>query len=114
MELLEPNLQDRMRALGTAAIVAVVCAGCAVPPHGEPTGERRVSFACSNGEEVEMRFFPAQGVAVLVRNARTIELQQQPAASGFVYSNGPNTVRGKGKELTVEIGRMVPFQCYAR
>ncbi len=60
-----------------------------------------------------MRFFPAQGIGVLVRNGMPIELQQQPAASGFLYSNGPNTVRGKGSEMTVEIGRMVPFTCKA-
>ncbi len=61
-----------------------------------------------------MRFFPKQGVGVLVRNGRPMELQQQPAASGFVYGNGPTTVRGKGDELTMEIGRMVPIRCQAR
>ena len=60
-----------------------------------------------------MRFFPRQGVAVLVRHGMPIELQQQPSGSGFVYSNGPNTVRGKGDEITIEIGRMVPLACKA-
>jgi membrane-bound inhibitor of C-type lysozyme len=55
------------------------------------------------------------GVEIACRNVQSnaIELQQMPSASGFVYSNGPNTVRGKGNELTVEIGRMVPIQCVA-
>ncbi len=75
--------------------------------------ERHVRFVCDNKESVELRFFPQQGVAVLVRHGRTIELQQQKAASGFVYSNGPNTVRGKGDEITVEVGRMVPLRCTA-
>ena len=66
------------------------------------------------GESLSVRFLPAQGVAVLVRNGKTIELQQQPSGSGFIYSNGPNTIRGKGNDLTVEIGRMVPIQCKAR
>jgi hypothetical protein len=61
-----------------------------------------------------MRFLPAQGVGVLVRNGKPMELQQRPAASGFLYSNGPNTVRGKGDEIMVEIGRMVPLKCTAR
>ena len=47
-------------------------------------------------------------------HCKTIELQQQPSGSGFIYSNGPNTIRGKGNDLTVEIGRMVPIQCKAR
>lgn len=72
-----------------------------------------MQFKCSNGEQIEVRFFPAQGVGVLVRGGNAIELQQMPSASGYVYSNGPNTVRGKGNELTVEVGRMVPIQCVA-
>ncbi len=91
-------------------------AGCAAPPPpqwGEPTGERRVRYVCDNREDIEMRFFPLQGVGVLVRHGKTVELQQLPAASGFLYSNGPITVRGKGDDLTVEIGRMVPIQCRA-
>jgi cholesterol transport system auxiliary component len=78
---------------------------------GEPTGERRVSYRCDNGERIEMRFFPLQGVGVLLRNGNTMELQQEPAATGFRYINGPSTVYGKGDELRLEIGRMVPIQC---
>ncbi|ALO47530.1 ABC-type transport auxiliary lipoprotein family protein [Pseudohongiella spirulinae] len=80
---------------------------------GESTAERRVSFSCDDNRDIELRFFPMQGVAVLVRNGNTIELQQEPSASGFRYSNGPNTVVGKGDELTLEIGRMAPIHCHA-
>lgn len=99
------------------ACAALLMAGCAVPsasePDSEPTGERRVDFRCANGETVQLRFFPQQGVAVLVRGGSMVELQQQPAASGFVYANGPTTVRGKGDDLILEIGRMVPIRCRA-
>lgn len=78
---------------------------------GEPTAQRRVSFVCDNDQRIEVRFFPLQGVAVLVRGGNTIELQQEPAASGFRYSNGTNTILGKGDELRLEIGRMVPINC---
>ncbi len=61
-----------------------------------------------------MRFIPERNVAVLLRNGDAVELPQRPSGSGFVYSNGPNTIRGKGRELKVEIGRMVPIQCQAR
>jgi membrane-bound inhibitor of C-type lysozyme len=93
---------------------ALLLAGCTVTAGStESVALRVVQFKCSNGEQIEMRFFPARGVGVLVRGGNAIELQQMPSASGFVYSNGPNTVRGKGNELTVEIGRMVPIQCVA-
>lgn len=80
----------------------------------EAAGERRVSFVCGNGDNVEMRFFPLRREAVLVRHGEAIKLQQQPSGSGFIYSNGPNTVRGKGEEIMIEIGRMVPIKCQAR
>lgn len=73
----------------------------------------RVRFHCDNGEHVEMRFFPAREMAVLLRHGTSVELRQQPSGSGFIYSNGPNTVRGKGREITVEIGRMAPIRCEA-
>ncbi len=73
--------------------------------------DRKVAFSCTNGQSLSVRFFPAQGVAVLVRNGQTIELQQQSTGSRFGYSNGANRIRGKGNDLTVEIGCMVPMQC---
>ena len=95
-------------------ILSLSLASCArpVPPTAEAP-MNRVAFHCNNGEDIEVRFFPQQGVAVLVRNGKTMELQQQPSGSGFRYSNGPNTIRGKGNQLSVEIGRMVPLQCEA-
>lgn len=94
------------------SMMVILAAGCA-STQGQSTGERRVTFDCSQGEEIEMRFLP-QGVAVLVHKDTTLELQQRPSASGFIYSDGPNTVRGKGNDLTVEIGRMMPLKCRAR
>lgn len=88
-------------------------AGAGEAAVGEATGERRVQFSCDDGNTIEMRFFPLQGVGVLVRDGATMELQQQVSASGFIYSNGPTTVRGKGDELRLEIGRRVPIVCQA-
>ncbi len=106
---------DTRPTVRTLIIAGALLAGCAAQaPQGEPTGERRVDYLCANGEGVQMRFFPLQGVGVLVRGGRTMELQQRPAGSGFLYSNGPNSVRGKGDELTIEVGRMVPLRCRAR
>ena len=108
--------KEPMKALIAAAVIACVTAACATKtPAADPApGGRDVAFACTNGEELSVRFFLSQGRAVLVRQGQSIELPQQPSGSGFIYSNGPNTIRGKGADLTVEIGRMVPIQCNAR
>lgn len=106
-----------MRTIGTILLLpcfTFALASCASTTSKESSpAERRVAFACTNGEEIEVRFFTEQGLAVLNRGGRMVELQQQPSGSGFIYSNGPNTIRGKGDDLTVEIGRMAPLRCKA-
>lgn len=103
------------RPTSLAALAALALAACTTTPQpGEAATEvREVAFTCAHGETLSVRFFPKQGVAVLVRNGENIELDQKVSGSGFIYSNGPNTIRGKGDDLTVEIGRMVPLQCKA-
>lgn len=95
----------------TLLVSSLVCACNATPPG---PADRDVAFLCANGESVSVRFSPATDTAILTRNGENIALQQQPSGSGFMYSNGPNTIRGKGDSLTIEIGRMVPIQCKAK
>lgn len=105
-----------MKALIAATVATCLATACASKPPIDDSSpsDREVGFTCSNGPDLSVRFFPAQGVAVLVRSGESIELQQQPSGSGFIYGNGPTTIRGKGDDLTVEIGRMVPLQCKAK
>lgn len=102
-----------MKLLIAAMVVTCLASACVFKPpsNDNSPNDREVAFACSNGQSLSVRFFHAQGLAVLVRNGETMELQQQPSGSGFIYSNGSTTIRGKGNDLTVEIGRMVPLQC---
>ena len=76
--------------------------------------EREVIFHCNNAETLHVRFNAEKELATLVRNGAEVELAQQPTGSGFLYSNGPNTIRGQADKLTVEIGRMMPFECVAK
>lgn len=95
-------------------ILLIACAVGACSSSPPASDDREVAFACTNGASISVRFSPASSTAILKRRGDSIELQQQPSGSGFIYSNGPNTIRGKGNELTVEIGRMVPIQCMAK
>ena len=73
-----------------------------------------VHYHCEQDlEPLEIRFYPDQDKAELVLNGEVMELPQQRAASGFWYSNDRYTVRGKGKELWLEIGRRAPIECTA-
>jgi membrane-bound inhibitor of C-type lysozyme len=77
------------------------------------TKQSRTSFKCDNDETIEVRFFPDQGIAVLVRGGQNTELQGKPVASGFLYSNEQTTLRGKGNELEMTVGMMAATKCVA-
>jgi membrane-bound inhibitor of C-type lysozyme len=78
------------------------------------TRQTRASFTCDNDETIEVRFFPDQGVAVLVRGGENVELNGEPVASGFKYSNGQTTIQGKGDELMLNVGMMATAKCKAK
>lgn len=100
------------------ALAAAVCAGCGglttsttQGDQVERPGERRVELSCRDGQQTVMRFYEAQGVADLIRAGRTIRLKQQTSGSGFVYSDGRNTVRGRGRDVTLELDGTEPIRC---
>ena len=96
--------------------VLLAASGCATPdqPARTAPAPREVVFRCDRGETLLVRFLPERRAAVLVRNGQSLELPQQPSGSGFIYSSGIHTLRGKGEDLTVEIGRMAPLPCRAQ
>mgnify|MGYP006193166457 FL=1 len=73
----------------------------------------KVPYTCANGEKLEVRYFASQGVAVLVRGGRTQELQEMRTASGTAYEGEGVKLRGKGRELVVDIPGTAPFTCNA-
>ena len=103
-----------MKVIAVALLVVVTLGCTTTATQDDSPNSRTVAFSCTNGESLSVRFIRDRNMAILTRNGESIELSQQPSGSGFIYSNGPNTIRGKGDDLTVEIGRMVPIQCKAR
>jgi membrane-bound inhibitor of C-type lysozyme len=97
------------------AVAALALSACANTPSPAAADDvRRVQYRCDNGETVEVHYVVDRGRATLRRGGRSLELQQHPAASGFYYVNGPHALRGKGDELMIETGRMVPLRCMAQ
>lgn len=101
-----------MKAFVAANIAAcLTTAWVSKPPiNGSSPEDPESGFTCSNGLGLSVRFFPAQGVALLGRNGETMPPQQQSGGSGFICSNGPTTIRGKGYHLPLEIGRIVTLR----
>jgi membrane-bound inhibitor of C-type lysozyme len=104
-----------LRQWKVVVLATGVCAGCGGPPtqgdRVERPGERVIELSCRDGEQVLLRFHDAPGVADLTRAGRTIRLKQQASESGFVYSDGRNTVRGKGRDVTLALDRAEPIRC---
>ncbi|MGL6043751.1 MAG: MliC family protein [Sandaracinobacteroides sp.] len=84
-------------------------------PLPAPAAEMRVTYSCTNGETVSVRYFPQQGIGVLVRGGQNTELQQQSSAPGFLYV-GPSTVlrvQEDRQRMTMTIGTMAAANCTA-
>lgn len=71
-----------------------------------------VTYHCQRGESIDVLF--TSSAAILTRNSEQHTLAQQPTASGFLYSNGKISIRGKGENIILEIGRMAPLDCSAQ
>jgi membrane-bound inhibitor of C-type lysozyme len=105
------NLQRKIFSYATVALMLAGCAGSEKLPTMKDYTE--VSYLCERGSSVLVRFYEDQGLAVLVRNDEEFELQQESAASGFFYTNMKVSIRGKGEEISIEIGRMAAIPCHA-
>lgn len=102
----------RRLTAGLAPLALAACAAAA--PSGPAAQVLRVPFGCDGGERIEVVFDNDRQVATLVRGGRRIELPQQRSGSGFIYGNGADTIRGKGKDLTVEPAGQPPVHCRAQ
>ena len=100
---------DGFPVVPSAEEIAAAAAAADMPV----TPEDRLKLVCDNDEKLVVRFFPEQGIAVLVRADQNIELNKEPADSGVRYSNGTTTLTGEGNDYTVQIGMMTPMQCVA-
>ena len=69
-----------------------------------------IKYACEDGTALTVTFSETTADLALPDGSK-VALPQQPAASGFWYSNGRYELRGKGEELQFAIGRMAPVTC---
>lgn len=85
---------------------------CSIAPETKKYTD--VVFECSRGTTISVRFYEHQELALLTYQNQIIELPQVPTASGFLYTNMKTSIRGKGNDLTLTIGRMIPLMCVAQ
>ena len=82
-----------------AALAALLCAGCAMPPSKEELEAAKNTFACVlSGERIVIRFDVGEARLLMPEGDR-VSLYQIPAGSGVRFSNGNMELLGKGMDL---------------
>lgn len=89
--------------------MAVVLVGCMPRASAAPT----VVYQCEDVVRLSVRFESDQA-RVSLPDGAVLSLPQQRAASGFWYSSGLHTLRGKGDEAEWTVGRRMPMACRAQ
>jgi len=83
--------------------------------HKTETENRK--YTCDRGTKLSVNFTSTQNNSdknVAIVNGfgkQAIVLAYKPVASGFLYSNGKYTLRGKGNKATWTVGRMADSHC---
>ncbi len=104
-----PDLPDDQTTAEEKAAQEKAAADAGLPP----TVQSRTRFTCADGSAIELRFFPEQGVAVLLRNGGSQELQAEPAGEAYRYRGDGVLVEGKDNSLNLTIGTTPDIACTA-
>lgn len=81
------------------------------------TQSSKVEFICNRGVNLSVSFSTSTNegnINIAIVNGygdQKIILPTKTVASGFLYTNGKYTLRGKAEQATWTVGRMMPYQC---
>ncbi len=85
--------------------------------NAQQTNTTNVKYTCTRNTKLSVNFTSKndeieQTVAIINGyGEQSITLPNKTVASGFLYSNGKYTLRGKGDKASWTVGRMASFQC---
>ncbi len=106
-----PELKTNKALLG-ALTVAIALGACSTSEEridAPDPAQRRVVFSCEDSRSITVEFKGRQ--AVLDVNGTSVQLEQQPAASGIRYAGGGHDLRGKGADLSWKDSGGAVHQC---
>jgi membrane-bound inhibitor of C-type lysozyme len=85
--------------------------------NAQQTNTENVKYTCNRNTTLSVNFTAASSESdkkIAIINGigkQAIIIPNVAVASGFLYSNGKYSLRGKGKQAIWTIGRMAPFRC---
>lgn len=118
----------RIKIFATICVVSSIIAACA----SKPEVAKSVHYQCDRGTNFSVTFiekgftkirggrnsiprYEVKNVAadILLADGTLMKLPVQETGSGFMYSNGRYTLRGKGNEAMWSVGKMAAERCVA-
>jgi len=85
--------------------MSVACA----PERIREVRDYNATFVCDGDQRVQVRFAPFK--AVLESQGLSVDMIQQPAADGFLYTRGGQRLRARGDEATWTDGKGTVHHC---
>ena len=73
----------------------------------------QVTYACDRAPGMVVVYAGDTARIVTQGSGGDIVLQRKPSESGFWYESPAHSIRGKRKQITHTVGRMVPMTCTA-
>ncbi len=97
-----------------SALTLLVLAGCASAPPPQIGGVRNynAAFLCDGETVVKVQFMPF--AAVLESGGQSIQLTQQPAARGFLYTGSGHRLDANGNDAVWTDNRGTAHRCRER
>lgn len=93
-------------------LLCAMSAACAPERPSEKINQvHNATFACDDGQRLQARFTPLN--AVLESQGVSVAMTQKPAADGFLYAGGGQSLRGRGDEATWTDGKGAVHHCRA-
>ncbi|NIJ18747.1 hypothetical protein FHS95_000416 [Sphingomonas naasensis] len=99
-----------MRSLLPIALFAALAACAHRPP---AMTDLRVTNACDRAPGIIVVYAGDSARIVTPASDAEVVLPRKPTASGFWYESPTHSIRGKGKQITYTVGRMIPMTCTA-
>ena len=96
---------------GAGALMPVACAPT-MPQKINEVRNYNATFLCDGTKVMTVAFTPF--AAVLESDGVSADLTQQPAADGFLYTDGRQSLRAHGHEATWTDGNGAAHQCRER
>jgi hypothetical protein len=93
--------------------IGCLCAICAACASGtakiQEVRNYQASFLCDGGQQLGVRFIPFQ--VVLETPDASVEMAQKPAADGYLYAGGGQSLRARGPDAVWTDGKGAVHRC---